>query len=140
MANPLYKKLGIKPETTVWTIHAPSHFADLLLPLPNGVHIQEHNPARLPEGDFGLAVLFAQSETEMRHTFNLLWDHLGAQSSLWMAWPKKASKVPSDLSFQCVQQLGLAVGLVDNKVCSIDDTWTALRMVVRLENRPSWKQ
>ena len=138
MATPLSKKLGLKPEMDVWTIHAPVYFEGLLFPLPAGSFVTVVDPDALPLVEFNLAVLFATSEVEFRHLFQLAFERLGAESILWLAWPKKASKVESDLSFQIVQHHGLSHGLVDNKVCSIDETWTALRMVVRLTNRPSW--
>lgn len=56
----------------------------------------------------------------------------------WIGWPKKACGVPTELSFEAVQHAGLALGLVDNKICAIDDTWSGLRFVVRKENQPSW--
>lgn len=62
---------------------------------------------------------------------------LDTDGGLWVAWPKKASKVPTDLDFDVVQRLGLASGLVDNKICAIDEVWTGLRFVVRLADRPA---
>ena len=63
---------------------------------------------------------------------------LASTGGLWIAWPKKSAGVPTDLSDQVVQETGLATGLVDNKVCSIDEVWSALRFVVRVEERAAW--
>lgn len=138
MATPLSKKLGIKSGMNVWTVHAPDQFETLLQPLPEGADLIEMDLAGVNGSCFELAILFAESELELRHGFNQLFGCMGATSTLWLSWPKKSSKKKSDLSFQIVQQLGLSVGIVDNKVCSVDEVWTAIRMVVRLENRPQW--
>jgi hypothetical protein len=86
--------------------------------------------------DTGVVVFFTTSRLELERRFASLKKTLAPQDGLWVAWPKKASKIDTDLTFETVQQTGLAAGLVDNKSCSIDADWQALRFVYRLEDRP----
>jgi hypothetical protein len=81
-------------------------------------------------------VLFTTSRAELERRFPPLKETLAAHDGLWIAWPKKASKIETDLSFEAVQEVGLAHGLVDNKSASVDESWQALRFVYRLEDRP----
>ena len=86
----------------------------------------------------GLAVtvLFTTSRDDLAARFRELVATLAPADGLWVAWPKKASGIAGDLTFEAVQEIGLANGLVDNKSCSIDDDWQALRFVYRLADRP----
>jgi hypothetical protein len=85
----------------------------------------------------GVVVLFTTSAEELRRRFGALKLTLEPADGLWVAWPKRASKIASDLDFGKVQEIGLEHGLVDNKSCSIDDDWQALRFVYRLKDRPA---
>ena len=85
----------------------------------------------------GVVVFFTTSREQLEQRFGALEAALGPADGLWIAWPKKAAKIESDLTFEVVQQIGLARGLVDNKSCAIDERWQALRFVYRLEDRPS---
>jgi len=80
-------------------------------------------------------VLFTTSEEELAARFEVLKATLASADGLWVAWPKKASKINNDLSFETVQRIGLEAGLVDNKSASIDESWQALRFVYRIEDR-----
>jgi hypothetical protein len=122
-ATPLPRKLGIKDGSRVALVGAPEGFADLL-----GVQARKR-------GEFDVAVLFSTRKGPLTRSFAPLARRLAPTGGLWVAWPKKSSGVESDLSFEAVQRLGLDAGLVDNKSCSIDDTWQALRFVIRLANR-----
>jgi hypothetical protein len=84
----------------------------------------------------GVVVYFTTSRAELERRFESLKATLDPADGLWIAWPKKAAKIETDLSFESVQALGLAAGLVDNKSCSIDERWQALRFVYRLTDRP----
>ena len=81
-------------------------------------------------------MLFARSATVLKKTFARMRESLHPSGGLWIAWPKKARGVATDLDEGIVRRIGLASGLVDNKVCAIDDTWSGLRFVVRLADRP----
>jgi hypothetical protein len=83
----------------------------------------------------GVVVFFTASKEELERRFDGLKATLAPADGLWIAWPKKASKLETDLSFDAVQGVGLAHGLVDNKSCTIDERWQALRFVYRLEDR-----
>jgi hypothetical protein len=134
MQNPtLAKKLGIKAGHRVGLITAPDGFEGVLAPLPDGVVIRHQG-----RGRFDVIVLFVDREAELRKRFTKLAPRLAANGGFWIGWPKKASKVATDLSFDVVQAIGLEAGLVDNKVCAINETFSGLRFVVRLENRNDW--
>lgn len=122
-STPLPKKLGIEEESRVALQKAPHGFAEELGVKP-----------RL-RGEFDVAVLFATRQGELTRAFTPLARRLAPAGGLWVAWPKKASSVPTDLTFDSVQRTGLDAGLVDNKSCSFDDTWQALRFVIRLQDR-----
>ena len=130
--TPLLKKLGIKEGATVALLAAPPNFARTLAPLPDGVEIREH-----ARGKLDVIVFFATRERELVRRFPVMARALQPAGGLWVAWPKKASCVATDLTFDPVQQTGLDCGLLDNKVCAIDDTWSALRFVYRVADRPA---
>jgi hypothetical protein len=83
----------------------------------------------------GVVVFFTTSHDELERRFPELKATLDPADGLWIAWPKKAARIEGDLSFEAVQEIGLANGLVDNKSASIDEGWQALRFVYRLEDR-----
>ena len=85
--------------------------------------------------DAGVVVFFTASREDLERRFEGLKATLGPADGLWIAWPKKTAKIVGDLTFGAVQEIGLAHGLVDNKSCSIDERWQALRFVYRLEDR-----
>ncbi|HLF00205.1 MAG TPA: hypothetical protein VI540_09930 [Gaiellaceae bacterium] len=85
----------------------------------------------------GAVVFFTTSRADLERRFPALKATLDPADGLWIAWPKKAAKLGGDLTFESVQEIGLAHGLVDNKSCSIDERWQALRFVYRLEDRPT---
>jgi len=122
-STPLPKKLGIKEESRVALQKAPPGFAEKL-----GVKLRVR-------GEFDVAVLFATRQGELTRAFTPLVRRLAPAGGLWVAWPKKASGVSTDLTFESVQKTGLDAGLVDNKSCAVDDTWQALRFVIRLADR-----
>jgi hypothetical protein len=128
--TPLAKKLGIRDGATIALVAAPPGFDRVLTPLPDDVEIRTQARGRLD-----VVVFFATRERELARRFPILARALAPTGGLWVAWPKKTSCVATDLTFDPVQQIGLDCGLVDNKVCAIDDTWSALRFVVRVAER-----
>jgi hypothetical protein len=122
--TPLPRKLGIKEGARVRLAGAPSRFASAL-----GVTARSR-------GEADVIVLFSRSAGELSRRFPALRGALHPAGGLWVAWPKKASGVPTDLTESVVREYGLSQGLVDNKVCAIDETWSGLRFVVRLSDRP----
>ena len=127
--TPLPKKLGVREGSRVLLVDAPAGFA--LSPLPSGVEIR-----RTARGPLDVVVLFVTRRAELVRRFARLATALDAAGRLWIAWPKKASNVDTDLSFAVVQSIGLGAGLVDNKSASIDEVFQGLQFVVRLRDRP----
>ena len=84
----------------------------------------------------GVVVFFTTAKADLDERFPHFVELLGPAEGLWVAWPKKASRIETDLTFEAVQRVGLDAGLVDNKSCAIDDEWQALRFVYRLRDRP----
>ena len=128
--TPLWKKLGIVEGSLVHLVGAPEGFAELLRPL-TGVELV----ARASKG-LDVIVVFTLSEAELRKRFTSLARNLDFAGRLWVAWPKKASKVDTDLDFGKVQSIGLDAGLVDNKSASVTDVFQGLQFVYRLKDRP----
>jgi hypothetical protein len=132
-ATPLVKKLGIKSGSNVVFANAPANFANSL-DLPPDVTIHSRPPKSL---DFVL--LFVKSEKELREKFPIYAARLTPAGMLWVAWPKKSSGVATDLTFNNVQTFGLAEGLVDVKICAVDEVWSGLKFVFRLKDREKIK-
>ncbi len=126
--TPLPQKLGIRPGARLRFVAAPEGFAGALGELPAGVRFASRGPA-------DVVVFFTDRRAELGRRFPRLARGLDRAGGLWIAWPKKSSGVPTDLDENVVRQIGLALGLVDNKVCAIDETWSGLRFVVRLADR-----
>jgi hypothetical protein len=135
--TPLPKKLGLKPGSRLGSVGAPDDFAETLGDLPDGVRLTR---VAGNEAQFDVIVCFARSSEELARELPALPGRLHPGGGLWIAWPKKTTKksagLSSDLTEAEVRTRGLSTGLVDNKVCAIDDTWSGLRFVVRLAARP----
>jgi hypothetical protein len=130
--TPLVRKLGIKPEARLGLIGAPEGFDETLGELPAGVDVRR----RLGGRAFDVIVAFFAGRAELERRLPPLAGALDPAGGLWIAWPKRASGVPTDVTENTVRELGLAAGLVDNKVCAVDRVWSGLRLVYRLRDRP----
>jgi hypothetical protein len=128
-STPLPKKLGIREGSRIFLAGAPDGFE--LAPMPSGVEVRAR-----ARGPLDVVVLFAVRRADLLRRFDALARALDPAGRLWVAWPKKASNVPSDLTFEVVQRVGLDAGLVDNKSASIDDAFQGLQFVVRVADRP----
>ncbi len=128
-ATPLVKKLGIKPGFNLAFVNAPPGFLQKLK-LPSEVTINSRSQKPL---DFVL--LFVRGEAELKKSFSRYADRLKPAGMLWVAWPKKSSAMATELSFINVQAIGLAAGLVDTKICAVDEIWSGLKFVFRLKCR-----
>ena len=128
--TPLIQKLGIKPAARLQFVTAPPDFAATLGPLPAGAE-QIRGAAK----ELDLVVLFVKAQAELTKRFATLATRLAPTGMLWVAWPKKASGVSTDLNENLVRDIGLAAGLVDVKVCAIDNVWSGLKFVIRLRDR-----
>jgi hypothetical protein len=129
--TPLPKKLGLREGSSVFLVNAPDGFDRLLTPMPDGSKMLTKIAKPL---DVGL--LFAVEQAELIRWFDRLAAALDFTGRLWVAWPKKASKVPTDIDFGFAQGIGLDAGLVDNKSASITDVFQGIQFVYRLKDRP----
>lgn len=129
--TPLPKKLGIKPGHRVRFENAPAGFAATLGELPPEVAVLEDGKA----AGLDLVLFFTTAADELRGEYARLAASLVPAGMLWVAWPKRASKVPTDVTEDVVRAIALERGMVDTKVCAIDATWSGLRLVRRLKDR-----
>jgi hypothetical protein len=128
--TPLSKKLGIKSGMRVWLRNAPSGFEDLLEGLPDDVSL-----SRRKRTGVDLVICFETSANKLEADVAAARSVIPADGVIWTAWPKRASKVPTDITEDRLRELFLPTGLVDVKVCAIDDTWSGLKFVIRKELR-----
>lgn len=129
--TPLVKKLGIKEASTVLLMNPPEDFLETLGPLPADAEIvSSRSRERLD-----VVLLFVLSQKELQKEFAKCAARLKPAGGLWVCWPKKASRVQTDVTENLIREIGLAAGLVDNKVCAMDETWSGLRFVIRLGDR-----
>lgn len=133
--TPLAKKLGIKEGSRVALVNAPKDFESTLEQLPNDVEF-----VKRPTKQIDIILFFVLNERVLARDFARLASRLIANGMIWIAWPKKSSGVATDLSFERVQRIGLDAGLVDVKICAIDETWSGLKFVYRLKDRSSLKK
>jgi hypothetical protein len=128
--TPLARKLGIDEGSTIVVIGAPAEYARWLAPLPAGARIAERASAG------ARAVhLFTTSRAELARALAQWRTRLDPQGFLWVSWPKRASKVPTDVTEDVVRELALPLGFVDVKVCAVTEVWSGLKLVVRKELR-----
>jgi hypothetical protein len=127
--TPLPKKLGIVEESTLLLWNAPD---DLQLDLRAGVDV-----ARKRSGSFDVVLAFFTARSQYERNLEALSKAIFPSGGLWIAWPKRASGRETDMTDDVARQAALPLGLVDNKVCAIDATWTGLRLVWRTELRTS---
>jgi hypothetical protein len=131
--TPLARKLGIKPGATVGIIDPPPGFDETLGELPDDVNTHQS----MDRSD--IFIVFGQWADELEALFGRAASQLPSNGAIWVAWPKKSSGVETDITEDTLRDLFLPTGMVDNKVCAIDGTWSGLRFVVRTENRAGWR-
>ncbi|MCA1833522.1 MAG: DUF3052 domain-containing protein [Actinomycetota bacterium] len=130
-ATPLWKKFGIKEGSKVVLSGAPRGFASTLKPMPTGVRV-----SMTATRDVDVILLFAMRRADVTRRFSSLAARIAPNGGIWIAYPKKSSGMPTDLTFEVVQQIGLGAGLVDNKSIAVDEVWSGVRFVYRLKDRP----
>ena len=123
-------KLGIKPNTRIALLEAPRGYGAVLRPLQPGVQVTASIRGTLP-----FIQLFTTSRRDLERRFPALVRALAQDGSLWISWPKRASGVATDLTENVIRAVALAGGLVDVKVCAVDDVWSGLKLVRRLKDR-----
>jgi len=130
--TPLPQKLGLKLGARFGVWAAPPHFAQTLGAVPKGVLMSDASRGSSP---LDVIVCFVSSRAELVRILPRAQKRLDPNGGLWLCWPKKSSGVATDVTENDVRNLGLAAGLVDNKVCAIDEVWSGLRLVVRIKDR-----
>ncbi len=128
--TPLAKKLGIKPGMIVHVVNAPGDYTALVDPFPQDVVISSK-----PEHGLDLVHVFTKSRLELVAFLKALQKKIKQSGIIWVSWPKKSSGIPSEVTEDVVRQIALPLGLVDVKVCAVDETWSGLKLVIRKENR-----
>ena len=128
--TPLVRKLGVKEGFRVYTKNAPGNYLRLLEPIPKDVSVL----TRLAN-DLDMVHFFTRSRTELGANLSSIVPRIKQAGMIWISWPKKASKVPTDVTEDVVRAEAFPLGLVDIKVCAVDDTWSGLKLVIRKENR-----
>lgn len=128
--TPLPGKLGIRPGHRLAFVHAPADFAGTLGALPEGVAMVDDDA-----GPLDLAVFFTTRAADLPAAFQALGRRVFPGGTLWMAWPKKAARVDTDVTEDVVRAVGLREGMVDVKVCAIDAVWSGLKFVYRVADR-----
>jgi hypothetical protein len=126
---PLIKKLGIKSGMKISIVNAPEDFSNVLGEMPEVKSIAK------PTKDMDFILYFTDSKKEYEKNFPKLGATLISNGMLWIGWPKKASKIPTDLNENIIRDFGLANGLVDVKVCAITEKWSGLKFVIRVKDR-----
>jgi hypothetical protein len=132
--TPLLKKLGLNPGQVVRFIGAPAGYLKMLGPLPEGVRVRNaEREMRSERLDF--AQVFSKERTELEKLLPRLRKQIAPAGMIWVSWPKKSSGVATTVNEHVIRELALPMGLVDVKVCAVDEVWSGLKLVVRVRNR-----
>jgi hypothetical protein len=129
-SSPLGKKLGLKSGQTILLLNVPAHYRDLFTDFPDAVR-----PAAGGEKNIDFIHLFTKEKKELLTLLPLLKGRLSQNGMIWISWPKKASGLSTDVSENVVREVALQTGLVDVKVCAVDELWSGLKLVIRLKDR-----
>ena len=128
--TPLVRKLGIKDGYKVFFKNHPENYEELLVPLPDNLNIV----SRL-SNDIDLIHFFTKQRAELEKGLHKQITKINQNGMIWVSWPKKSSKVETDITEDVIREVALPMGLVDVKVCAVDETWSGLKLVIRRENR-----
>lgn len=128
--TPLAKKLGIKDGFTVVTINAPENYRELVTPMPDGASV-----AAGRSSDVDLIHLFTNSRDELFGELARCVREIKQNGTIWVSWYKKTAKLPTEITEDTVREAAFPLGLVDVKVCAVDEKWSGLKLVIRRENR-----
>lgn len=130
--TPLAKKLGIKPGTTLFTVNAPDDYLSLLAPLPQDLVL-----ANTLSADVDLIHLFVNSKKQLASSLKTWRKSIKQDAAIWVSWPKKAAKIPTEVTDDVIREVALPLGLVDIKVCAVNEVWSGLKLVIRKDARRS---
>ena len=130
--TPLAKKLGIKADCRMFVTGAPNHYPRLVAPLQAGVR-----QVKAIDGTTDLIHIFATARRDLERGLKAARQTMRPDAAIWVSWPKKSSGVATDITEDMIREIALPMGLVDVKVCAIDEVWSGLKVVVRRELRNS---
>jgi len=128
--TPLTKKLGFKERSLVLLVDAPKDYVHLVAPMPAGVQFISK-----PSRNVDIAHVFVSRRSTLSMRLSQLRETLNVHATIWVSWPKKAAKVPTDITEDTIREVALPLGFVDIKVCAVTDIWSGLKLVVRKELR-----
>jgi len=127
---PLAKKIGIREGSRLFLFGAPENYFDLVVPLPERVQVVSRIDDRTD-----IVHIFSAKRTELTDALRASLKNLKQDGVIWVSWPKRSSKVPTDITEDTIREVALPMGLVDIKVCAVDNVWSGLKLVIRRENR-----
>lgn len=130
LGRPLVDKLGLKPGDRVKVCNAPADYQAMITPVPEGLVVSEDL-----SGEVDVWHLFTDSRAELEHMIPLCLREISRDGMIWVSWPKKASGVPSEINDNDIRTVARPLGLVDVKVCAVDDVWSGLKLMIRKELR-----
>lgn len=133
--TPLARKLGLKPGYRVKTRHAPANYERLLAPIPENVRVSTRF-----RGPVDVWHIFAKSRSGLCAVLERAMKEIPPNGAIWVSWPKKRSGVPTDMTEDVIREAALPLGLVDVKVCAVDDTWSGLKLVIRTGRRSAGRK
>ena len=128
--TPLAKKLGIKEGSRVFLVGAPKHYARLVAPLPAGVQM-----VKTAGSTIDLIHIFSSARKDLERELKAALRAMRPDAVVWVSWPKKASGVATDITEDTIREVALPMGLVDIKVCAVDDVWSGLKLMIRKDRR-----
>ena len=131
-ATPLVQKLGIRAGVRVLIINAPNEYEQLVADLPEGARLSRRITAPI-----AFVHLFVRHRAEVEKQLKVLRPKLSDSGTLWVSWPKKSAGIATDVTEDTIREAALPLGLVDTKVCAVNDVWSALKLVIRQRNRKS---
>jgi len=128
--TPLAKKLGIKGDFHIDLINAPEYYLSLFTDLPANLYFENDKDSKVD-----LIHFFTKSQEEYKSIVPQLKTRIKSNGSIWISWPKKSSKVPADITEDIIRNFALQIGLVDIKVCAVDEIWSGLKLVIPVKDR-----
>lgn len=132
--TPLAKKLGIKEGSRLFLSGAPKNYLELVAPFPEGARVVPRI-----DGETDIVHIFSTGRAQLATMLRASLAKLKQDGTIWVSWPKKSSKMPTEITEDTIREVALPMGLVDIKVCAVDDIWSGLKLVVRKENRKTWR-
>jgi hypothetical protein len=128
--TPLAKKLGIKEGSRLFPSGAPKNYLEIVAPFPEGARVVPKI-----DGETDIVHIFSTERAHLTNTLRASLAKLRQDGTIWVSWPKKSSKVPTDITEDTIREVALPMGLVDIKVCAVDEVWSGLKLVLRKKNR-----